>query len=149
MDAEARRRILEEEQFRRSLQSKNKALGLILTFFFPVLGFLYITNYVWAVIFLIIDFINFALMMAMGIGFFSGLLTRIFALFIANYGIDRYRGRKVAVIERELAGTGGQPKPQALPVNMGAVPSSKFCSSCGAQVSPDSKFCSECGMGLV
>jgi hypothetical protein len=103
MDAEAQRRIFEEERFRRSLQSKSKPLGLILTFFFPVIGFLYTTNYIWAAIFLVLDIMNFFLTFV-GVGIFSGLLVRIIAVFIANYGIDRHRARLLENVERRTQG---------------------------------------------
>ena len=105
MDAEARARIIEEERLRQSLQSKSKPFGLILTFFFPVLGFLYTTNYIWAIIFLIFDVINFFLAFAFGIGIFGGLLVRIIALFIANHGINRHREKKLRALERDVEAT--------------------------------------------
>jgi|GEM_PF-5678596 hypothetical protein len=73
---------------------KNKVVGLLLTFFFPCFGFLYSTNYVWAVFALFIDVVNFFLLFLFGFGLVTGLLWRLLALVISNHGIDRYRYRK-------------------------------------------------------
>jgi len=69
-------------------------VGLLLTFFFPCFGFLYSTNYVWAVFALFIDVVNFFLLFLFGFGLVTGLLWRLLALVISNHGIDRYRYRK-------------------------------------------------------
>ena len=75
---------------------KNKVVGLLLTFFFPCFGFLYSTNYVWAVFALFIDIVNLLLLALFGLGVVTGLLWRLLALVISNHGIDRYRRRKAS-----------------------------------------------------
>lgn len=77
------------------LHGKNKIVGLLLTFFFPFFGFLYSTNYIWAVFALIIDLINLFLVAIFGLGLLTGLLWRLLALIISNNGIDRYRLRRL------------------------------------------------------
>jgi uncharacterized membrane protein (DUF106 family) len=70
-------------------QSKVKSPGFaaILSFFFPAFGAFYTRKIIAAVIYIIIDVINFA-MVIVGIGVITGFLFRLIAAFLA-YGWAR------------------------------------------------------------
>jgi hypothetical protein len=98
-DSERRQWLMDQARLDAASHDRSKVVGLLLTFFFPFLGFLYSGNYGWAAIAFGVDVANFVLIFLLGVGLITGLLWRLLALIIANDGIDRHRRRAVRSIE--------------------------------------------------
>jgi TM2 domain-containing membrane protein YozV len=102
MDDEQKRRIIEEEKLRQSLQGKSVGVAIVLSFLIPGLGDLYCRSWVKAGIFAVLNFIVFILILAMGIGFFVAPFVWVAGIISAVMSANASKQRSIKSIERAV-----------------------------------------------
>lgn len=100
---EEKRRIYEEENFRKNLQGKSTLVSVILSILIPGLGDLYCGSWIKALIFFALDFLCFILLFAMGIGFVLYMPVWFCGLISAWMSANKSEKRSLKKTERSLA----------------------------------------------
>jgi TM2 domain-containing membrane protein YozV len=102
MNEEQKRRIIEEEKLRQSMQGKSVGVAIALSFLIPGLGDLYCRSWVKAGIFAVLNFIVFILILAMGIGFFVAPFVWVAGIVSAVMSANASKQRGLRELERSV-----------------------------------------------
>jgi TM2 domain-containing membrane protein YozV len=103
MTGDEKRRIIEEETLRRSLQGKSTGVAIVLSVLIPGLGDLYCGSWMKFLIFAVLDFICFILVLAMGIGFFVYPFVWVGGIISAVMSAGKTRTKGLQRAERAVA----------------------------------------------
>ena len=97
-----KKRIVQEAKIRDELQGKSPQVAILLSFFLPGLGDLYCGSWIKAIVFFLLDIVNFFLIF-FGIGFFFHAVVWFFGLISAILSAKKSAGRKIRRMEQSLA----------------------------------------------